>query len=154
MLRRLANGELDHADVQALLAMHGAELRAAAPPGGSHVLGVDGLRIPAITFFSARDEADCLLGVAALKALPEGEGEVKSMRVDPLAVRRGVGGFLLDALIREARSRGYATLRLETGRDPLFDASIALYRRAGFVETARFGDYPDHPYKLFMALAL
>lgn len=154
MPMRLATGELDRADVQALLAIHAAELRAAAPPGGSHVLGVDGLKHPAITFFSARGKADRLLGVAALKALPDGEGEVKSMRVDPSSVRRGVGGFLLDALIREARSRGYTTLRLETGRDPLFDASIALYRRAGFVETDRFGDYPDHPYKLFMALKL
>ena len=146
--------QLDRADVQALLAMHGAELWAAAPPGGSHVLGVDALRHSAITFFSARDEADRLLGVAALKALPDHEGEVKSMRVDPSATRRRVGTFLLDSLIAEARSRGYATLRLETGRHPLFDASIALYYRAGFVETERFGDYPDHPYKLFMALAL
>jgi putative acetyltransferase len=154
MLLKLARDELGRADVQALLAMHGAALRAAAPPGGCHVLGVDGLSDPAITFFSARDGEDRLLGVAALKALPAGEGEVKSMRVDPSATRQGAGAFLLEALMAEARARGYRTIRLETGRDPLFEAAIALYRRTGFVETGRFGDYPDHPYKLFMALPL
>jgi putative acetyltransferase len=154
MVMTLHQSQLDRDDVQALLAMHQTQLWTAAPPGGSHVLGPDALRDPQISFFSAREDGGRLLGFAALKALAGNDGEVKSMRADPLALGRGVGRFLLSALIAEARGRGYDTLRLETGRDPLFEAAIGLYRAAGFVETERFGDYPDHPYKLFMALKL
>jgi putative acetyltransferase len=154
MTMTLHRGELGEADVRALLARHQTALRDAAPPGGSHVLWADGLREPAITFFSARGSDGRLLGIAALKSLGEGEGEIKSMRVDDSALGTGAGRFLLTGLIAEARERAYHTMRLETGRDPLFEAAIGLYRAAGFVETGRYGEYPDHPYKLFMTRAL
>ena len=50
-----AEGELDRDDVRALLAQHFAEMRAGSPPSACHVLPVDGLRDPAIRFFTLRE---------------------------------------------------------------------------------------------------
>ena len=155
---RFFRGELDRADVQALLGLHVAAMRASTPADYCHVMPGDGLRDAAITFLSARGDDGGLLGIGALKRLSaaEGpdEGEVKSMRVHPLALRRGVARGLLEALTGKARAQGMAMLRLETGTAALFDPAIALYRAAGFVETGPFAGYLSGPYNLFFAKAV
>ena len=45
-------GELDRADVRALLAQHFAEMSAGSPPSACHVLAADALDDPAIRFFT------------------------------------------------------------------------------------------------------
>src|SRR4051812_39881859 len=82
-------GDVDSADVQALLGLHFAQMRETSPPEACHVLPLDGLRDPTVTFWSAR-ESGVLLGVGALKALAPGHGEIKSMRTAPEALGRGV----------------------------------------------------------------
>lgn len=145
------HGELDHPDVQALLAHHVAEMRAATPAEHCHVMPGDALRHPTITFISARENGGRLLGIGALKRIADREGELKSMRVDPSALRRGIGRALLDALTAEARRQGFTRLRLETGTVPLFAPATALYRAAGFVEVPAFDGYPDEGWNLFLA---
>ena len=144
-------GELDHPDVQALLALHVAEMRAATPAGHCHVMPGDALRHPDIAFVSAREDGGRLLGIGALKRVSPDEGEIKSMRVDPAALRRGIGKALLDALTAHAQRQGFARLRLETGTVPLFGPATALYRAAGFVEVPAFEGYPDEGWNLFLA---
>lgn len=146
-------GELEREDVQALLALHVAAMQAFSPPEACHVLPGSALAHPSITFFTAR-RGEALLGMGALKALEGHEGEVKSMRTAPGAVRQGIGQALLDAITAEARRRGYRALRLETGRSPDFAAANAFYDRNGFRECGPFGDYPDDPFTRFMILAL
>jgi putative acetyltransferase len=134
--------DLTHPDVLGLLELH---LRAAfenSPPGSVFALDASGLRDPSVTVWTAW-EGDALLGMGALKQLDPTWGEVKSMRTAPAQLRRGVAGVLLDHLIAEARARGYRRLSLETGSNAPFAAAHALYRRAGFVECAPFGDYDD-----------
>ena len=60
-------GELDRADVRALLAQHVAEMNAGSPPSACHVLAVDALADPAIRFFTVRVAEGTLLGCGALK---------------------------------------------------------------------------------------
>lgn len=146
-------GDLDSADVRALLDLHFAAMRGNSPPNACHVLPADGLRDPAITFWSLREEGR-LFGVGALKALGEAHGEVKSMRTAPEALGRGVGRAMLRHIVAEARSRGYTRLSLETGSTEAFAAAMRLYETAGFVPCAPFGGYAPSPFTRFLSLAL
>jgi putative acetyltransferase len=146
-------GDLDSPDVEALLASHFEQMRASSPPEACHVLPVDGLRDPAVTFWSVRDRGE-LLGVGALKALSAAEGEVKSMRTAPEALGRGVGRALLAHIIAEARSRGYARLSLETGSTETFAAALHLYESGGFVACGPFGSYQATDFTRFMTRAV
>ncbi len=149
-----ADGELDAPDVRALLAHHFAEMRADSPPEACHVLPIDGLRDPAITFVSLRDEAGALLGVGALKIIDDAHGELKSMRTAPSALGRGIGRMILVHLIALARDKGCVRLSLETGNSPLFDAANRLYTMAGFVRCGPFGDYAVTPFTHFYTRAI
>lgn len=142
-------GELDRDDVRALLALHFTEMRAESPPSACHVLPVDGLRDPAIRFFSLRDAASTLLGIGALKSLEPGHGEIKSMRTAPDALSKGVGGIILAHLTATARIMGMTRLSLETGNSPLFAAANRLYVREGFDLCPPFGNYSPSPFTLF-----
>jgi putative acetyltransferase len=141
-------GELDHEDVSALLAQHFAEMRAGSPPSACHVLPVDGLKDPAIRFFTLREDG-ALLGCGALKWLSDDHGEVKSMRTANAALGRGVGKALLDHLMAMARDQGRTRLSLETGSTDQFAAALRLYQREGFENCGPFGGYADTPFTRF-----
>jgi putative acetyltransferase len=141
-------GELDHEDVRALLAQHFAEMQAGSPPSACHVLPVDGLKDPAIRFFTLREEG-ALLGCGALKRLEDGHGEIKSMRTADTALGRGVGKALLSHLIAAARQEGITRLNLETGSTEQFGAALHLYEREGFENCGPFGGYADTPFTRF-----
>lgn len=146
-------GDLDSADVQALLDFHFASMRSSSPPDACHVLPAEGLRDPAISFWAAREDGR-LLGVGALKALRAGQGEIKSMRTAPEALGRGVGRALLHHLVDEARRRGYRRLSLETGSTEPFAAALKLYESEGFLPCGPFADYRDTPFTRFYSREL
>lgn len=68
-----------------------------------------------------------------------GEAEVLTLAVCPDGRRRGVGSALLSRLLDSLRERRIAVLFLEVADDNA--AALALYRRFGFVETARRRGY-------------
>jgi putative acetyltransferase len=140
-------------EIARLLAAHVAFCRATSPPESTHVLDLDALRSPAISFWSAWDGAS-LLGCAALKELDPSHGEVKSMHTAVEHRGRGVGLGLLRHLVDEACSRRYRRLSLETGSMEAFAPARALYARFGFVDCAPFGDYRLDPNSVFMTLDL
>jgi putative acetyltransferase len=146
-------GNLDSSDVQALLAYHFEQMRSTSPPEACHVLPIDGLRDPAVTFWSARDGGE-LVGVGALKELASDHGEIKSMRTAPAALGGGVGRALLNHIMAEARSRGYQRLSLETGSTEPFAAALRLYASEGFEPCGPFGDYEDTPFTRFFTREL
>jgi putative acetyltransferase len=146
-------GDLDSADVQKLLAYHFEQMRSTSPPEACHVLPIDGLRDPAVTFWAARDGGQ-LIGVGALKELASDHGEIKSMRTAPPALGRGVGRTLLNHIVTEARSRGYQRLSLETGSTESFAAALRLYASEGFEPCGPFGDYQDTPFTRFFTREL
>lgn len=146
-------GDLDSPDVLALLDLHFAAMRASSPPEACHVLPIDGLRDPALTFWAAREDSE-LVGIGALKEMAARHGEVKSMRTSPKHLGRGVGGAILAHIMSEARRRGYARLSLETGSTAEFAGALRLYEREGFQPYGPFGDYPESPFTRFFTREL
>jgi putative acetyltransferase len=140
-------------EIAELLATHVAFCRSSSPPESTHVLDLDALRSPDITFWSTWDGGG-LLGCAALKELDPAHGEIKSMHTAAQHRGRGVGLGLLRHIVAEARSRAYRRLSLETGSMEAFTAARALYARFGFVVCPPFGDYRLDPNSVFMALEL
>ena len=146
-------GDLDSNDVRELLAFHFDAMRSTSPPEACHVLPIDGLRDPAVTFWSAR-EGGALVGVGALKQISPDHGEIKSMRTAPAALGRGTGRAILRHIIEQAHQRGYTRLSLETGSTEPFAAALRLYTSEGFVPCDPFGDYQDTPFTRFFTREL
>lgn len=136
-------------DVSELLCEHLEAMRSISDPKSKHALDIDGLSIPQITFWTARD-ADELLGCGALLELNEFHAEIKSMRTAQGHLRKGVASKLLEHILEVARSRGYARLSLETGAQSEFAPARALYARFGFEVCEPFSDYLLDPSSVFM----
>jgi len=120
-----------------------------SPPESVHALGLERLRAPDITFWSAW-EGDELLGCGALRQLDVNRGEVKSMRTVEAHRGKGVGSKILEQIIEEASRRGYEVLLLETGSEPTFAPAQRLYQRYGFVCRGPFAEYIEDPNSVFM----
>ena len=134
----------------ALLKQSHALMERLFPPEDNHFLDIAQLCVPEISFFVAR-QGDRVLGTAAL-ADKGGYGEVKSMFVSPEARGLGVGAQLLEALETQARAKGFAAMKLETGS--LLAEAHRLYARGGFTRCGPFGDYAANASSLFMEKAL
>ena len=119
------------------------------------------LKDPSVTFWTVRENGT-LLGCGALKefrpepgnGITEFCGEITSMRTSPHARGLGVGQIILQQIITDARTRGYASLLLETGTQDFFASSRRLYQRSGFVTCPPFGKYRADPGSIFMRLDL
>lgn len=145
--------DFDDARVVALLRTHATKARAETGRGSAHALDAEGLRVPAISVWTAwRGEA--LLGVGALKRLDAQSGEIKSMHTAAAARRTGVAHRMLAHLVETARAGGLQRLYLETGAWPYFAAARAFYAAHGFVVCAPFGDYREDPNSVFMTRPL
>ena len=75
-------------------------------------------------------------GCAAFKEYAPQVAEIRRVFVVPEKRRGGVARRLLKALEDKARSRGFHTLILETGRS--FVPAVGLYRRLGYEEIPNF----------------
>ncbi len=140
-------------EIASLLQTHVAFCKAASPPESAHVLDLDSLRVPEVTFWSVWDGHD-LIGCGALKELDPAHGEVKSMHTAAKHRGRGVGLVVLKQIVAEARLRGYRRLSLETGSMAAFASARSLYAGFGFSECAPFGSYRPDPNSAFMTLEL
>jgi putative acetyltransferase len=148
----------DQSDVRAALAALDDYLATLYPPEANHILDVQALLAPEVSFFVAR-AGDRLVGTAAVRRMP-GEpdtggaayGEIKRMYVDPARRGERLGVRLLAALEDELRRQGIALALLETGRDQ--HEAVRLYERAGYRPRAAFGGYPDNGLSVFYGKAL
>jgi putative acetyltransferase len=145
--------DLSGEQTRALLALHLSGMHTNSPPGSVFALDLSGLQVPEITVWSVW-ETNTLLGIGALKMLDPVRGEIKSMRTHPEHLRRGVAAALLEHIILEARQRGLKRLSLETGSGPAFEPALTLYRRRGFTNGERFGDYTQTAFNQFLHLPL
>jgi putative acetyltransferase len=140
-------------DVRTLLEVHLAFAAEVTPPGHVHALGIEGLLVSEVTFFSARREG-VLLGVGAIKQLHEFHVELKSMHTSEAARSQGVGRALVDHLVGVAVDRGCERVSLETGTMDAFGPARALYRNVGFRPCEPFEGYSANPNSVCMMLNL
>lgn len=121
------------------------------PAESNHLVDLETLETPAVSFFVARHEG-AIVGCCALVEAGDGTGEIKRMFVDPKARGLKIGRRLLERVEVQARDLGLAAIRLETGiHQP---EAIGLYRSAGYADIEPFGSYLPDPLSLFMEKAL
>jgi ribosomal protein S18 acetylase RimI-like enzyme len=85
-------------------------------------------------------EGDKVIGGVGLWPLDEEVCEMKRLYVRPPWLGRGQGRALAEAIIEEARKRGYRIMRLDTL--PQLTAAQRLYRSLGFAGTEPYYDNP------------
>jgi GNAT superfamily N-acetyltransferase len=93
-----------------------------------------------------------LAGVAGVRHFSRAVAELKRMWVRPTARGRGVGRWLADRAIAEARARGYRSVRLDTVSDVMTEAN-QLYESLGFTDVDPYRVNPL-PAARFMELDL
>jgi len=145
--------DLTGPEILGLLEEHVRNMHHITPAGSVHVLDVDALRRPGISFWSAWSGTE-LMGCGALKELAPDHGEIKSMRTAAAHRRQGVGQAILRHLLDEAARRGYRRLSLETGAQQAFDPARRLYESVGFACCPPFAGYVDDPNSVFMTRRL
>jgi putative acetyltransferase len=117
------------------------------PAESNHLLDLESLAAPEVTFLVAR-QAGRVVGTGAICRHDRGLGEIKRMYVDPRARGLGIGRRLLAAIEDAGARQGLNKLALETGiHQP---EAIGLYRAAGFQECPPFASYRPDPLSLFM----
>jgi putative acetyltransferase len=145
--------DLSGPEIAGFLQEHIEEMKAVTPPGSKHALDLDGLRSPAVRFWTVvRDEL--IVGCGAIKRLDDHHGEIKSMRVAPAFRRIGVASMLLTYLIAEAQRMGFLRLSLETGASEFFERARGLYHKHGFELCDPFADYILDQNSVFMTKLL
>lgn len=145
--------DLTHPATIALIAAHLDGMHADSPAESVHALGLDALRAPGVTFWSAWIDGE-LAGIVALTTLDATHGELKSMRVADAFLGRGVGRALLRHVVAHARTAGITRLSLETGSTASFAPALALYASEGFAPCPPFADYTDDPFSVFLTREL
>ena len=135
-----------------LIALHLAGMNETVPVG-ARFLDLSDLQRPDVMVWSAW-EGSRIASIGALKALPDGNGEIKSMRTHPDFLGRGAGACILKFIITAASSRGLQRLSLETGSGKAFRAAMALYQRYGFVEGEAYANHKKTTFNHFLHLDL
>ncbi len=149
----IRHDDLTGPEIRELLEEHVRNMHRISPPGSVHVLDLEALRRPGISFWSAWSGTD-LMGCGALKELAPDHGEIKSMRTADAHRRQGVAQAILRHILDEAARRGYRRLSLETGAQKAFDPARRLYESFGFARCPPFDGYVDDPNSVFMTKRL
>jgi putative acetyltransferase len=144
----------DHPQVVALLDALDRYLGELYEPEANHILSIDELLAPEVSFFAAW-QGERIVGTGAVRRMPgdgdshgEPYGEVKRMYVDPALRGQRLGARLLATIEDAARTQGLSLALLETGRDQ--HEAVRLYERGGYTYRGPFGGYPANGLSVFM----
>jgi len=141
-------------DVGALVQAHREWSLQQTPPEFNFAVEPRAVAESGITLFSARSPAGELLGIGGLKELNPQHGEIKTMHTAAQARGRRIGRAVLEALLAEARRRGYTRVSLETGTGDAFRPARELYESIGFRPSEPFGGYANADHNVCMTLQL
>jgi len=140
-------------EAQQLIAALNAELDQRYPEEGANHFRLDADEVaPGRGGFFIAQLGSELAGCGAVRLEAAGLAEVKRMYVRESLRGHGIAWRMLARLEAEARLLGAERMVLETG-ERQFEA-VALYRRAGYVEIERYGEYVDSPLSLCMGKTL
>tara|TARA_B100000575_G_scaffold56276_1_gene42315 strand:- start:845 stop:1303 length:459 start_codon:yes stop_codon:yes gene_type:complete len=152
MIKSIENN-FDNPQVNELLKTHFIELKSVSPEGSSHVLDIEGLKVPSIKFWSLWENND-LIGCGALKILSENHGEFKSIRVANRFRQKKYGEKIIDHLIEKSKNQGIKKLSVETGAGEFFAPARKLFKNFGFKECKPFAHYKEDPNSCYYNLNL
>ncbi|HEY8728188.1 MAG TPA: GNAT family N-acetyltransferase [Acidothermaceae bacterium] len=141
-------------DIRALVQAHREWSLQQTPPEFSFAVEPHAVAESGITLFSARSPEGELLGIGGLKELDRQYGEIKTMHTAAQARGGRIGRGVLEALLAEARRRGYTRVSLETGTGDAFQPARTLYESIGFRPSEPFGGYANTDYNVCMTLQL
>lgn len=131
-------------DAVRLIAALNLELTGTFPePGATHFSLSDTQVAPGEGVFVIAYLGDLAVGCGAVRRLDEATAELKRMYVDPSVRGQGIGRSLVEALEREARLLGAASVVLETGTR--LAPAIKMYEAMGYVRIPLFGEYLSSP---------
>lgn len=144
----------DHPQVIALLDALDRYLGELYEPQANHILSVEELLAPEVSFFAAW-QGDRIVGTGAVRRMPgepdtqgQAYGEVKRMYVDPALRGQGLGSRMVAMLEDAMRAQGLSLALLETGEGQR--EAVRLYERCGYRRRGAFAGYPDNGLSLFM----
>ena len=80
-------------------------------------------------------------GVVALKPLESGVCEMKRLYVKPEFRSKKIGFKLAEAIINEAKEKGYKIMKLDTLKR--LEKAVSLYHHLGFIPTQAYNYNPD-----------
>ena len=135
----------DNEDLMALINELDEELLTRYPKEGIFTLDFNQPKINTATFV-----------VAYLDNIPVGCGTILPMSKECVELKRffvrkphrgkGIASGILLFLENEVKKRGYSIIKLETG--PNQPESLHLYKKFGFYEIKKFGEYIDNKYSI------
>ena len=143
MIKSIENN-FDNPQVNELLKTHFIELKSVSPEGSSHVLDIEGLKVPSIKFWSLWENNE-LIGCGALKILSEYHGEFKSIRVANRFRQKKYGEKIIAHLIEKSKNQGIKKLSVETGAGEFFAPARKLFKNFGFKKCKPFAHYKEDP---------
>jgi putative acetyltransferase len=155
---RIEPTRADHPQVIALLDALDLYLGELYEPEANHILSIDELLSPEVSFFAAW-QGERIVGTGAVRRMP-GEagtqgrayGEIKRMYVDPALRGQRLGVRMIETLEGSLREHALDLALLETGRDQ--HEAVRLYKRSGYAYRGAFGGYPDNGLSVFMQKSL
>ncbi|MEK8126468.1 GNAT family N-acetyltransferase [Paenibacillus filicis] len=139
--------EPQNEDLLALIAKLDDYLYGLYPAEEVFVVDLDKPEVSQVVFVVAYEEG-VAVGCGAYRPLDEQSCELKRIFVDPPYRNRGIASRLLAFLEQHAERAGFTSLLLETGL--MQPESIELYKKFGFVDIERFGEYVDCPSSICM----
>jgi putative acetyltransferase len=152
MMFEIVEDDLTNPQSRALIALHLAGMSETVPEGATF-LGLSDLERPEVTVWSAWENSK-IASIGALKMLPDGTGEIKSMRTHPDFAGRGAGAVILKTIVAAGTARGLRRLSLETGSGSAFAAAMALYQKYGFRKGEAYSTHEQTEFNHFLHLDL
>ncbi|HEU0185127.1 MAG TPA: GNAT family N-acetyltransferase [Blastocatellia bacterium] len=117
------------------------------PAESNHLLSVEALRQPNVTFLTASVDG-AVAGCGSFVNQGGEYAEIKRMFVLPEFRGLKLGRRILDEIENLARASGLELARLETG---IYQPeALHLYKNAGYQPRGPFGDYAEDPLSIFM----
>lgn len=135
----------EHEDLANLIQKLDEELLERYP--AEEIFGVD-FSDPTIrdAVFVVAYHEDQPVGCGGIRPIDEVSTELKRFYVDKSLRKLGIAGRMLEALESEAKNRSFTTIKLETGTEQ--PESVHFYKKHGFYEIDKFGEYVDCPSSL------
>ena len=138
----------DQADVEHLMQISDIVAAQLYPGEYRRPLNSKTLNADNIIVFMARDHNGKAAGCCVLFMHQDGTGELKRMIVDPCYRQKGIGAYLVQAVLTAAKSKNISLIQLEVGIKNV--EAQALYIKMGFSKRDAFGTYKPSPVSIFM----